>query len=96
MMIKKNCDCFREYENFKDDLIEPKCLCCLCCNKSYQQKLTKKLKKKDFLTHTNFLTMITISLFYYYQKVVILRNIWMIRENSMKKLYLKKKIFIIT
>ena len=48
MMIKKYCDCFLEYENFKDDLIEPKCLCCLCCNKSYQQKLTKKLKKKRF------------------------------------------------
>ena len=24
MMIKKYCDCFLEYENFKDDLIEPK------------------------------------------------------------------------
>ena len=44
MMIKKcktceirykNCDCFLEYTNFKDDLIEYKCL---CCNKSYQQK----------------------------------------------------------
>ena len=31
----KNCDCFLEYTNFKDDLIEYKCL---CCNKSYQQK----------------------------------------------------------
>ena len=26
-------DCFLEYTNFKDDLIEYKCL---CCNKSYQ------------------------------------------------------------
>ena len=34
----KYCDCFLEYANFKDDLIEYKCL---CCNKSYQQKLTK-------------------------------------------------------
>ena len=34
----KYCGCFLEYANFKDDLIEYKCL---CCNKSYQQKLTK-------------------------------------------------------
>ena len=73
----KYCDCFLEYANFKDDLIEYKCL---SCNKSYQQNLTKS-KKKYFLIHTNFLTMITISLFYYYQKVVILRNIWMIKKN---------------
>ena len=24
----KYCDCFLEYTNFKDDLIEYKCLCC--------------------------------------------------------------------
>ena len=29
----KYCDCFLEYINFKDDLIEYKCL---CCNKNYQ------------------------------------------------------------
>ena len=34
----KYCDCFLEYANFKDDLIDYKCL---CCNKSYQQKLKK-------------------------------------------------------
>ena len=28
------CDCFLEYTNLKDDLIE-----CKCCNKNYQQKL---------------------------------------------------------
>ena len=28
----KYCDCFLEYTNFKDGLIEYKCL---CCNKSY-------------------------------------------------------------
>ena len=32
----KYCDCFLEYTNFKDDLIEYKCL---CCNKNYQQKV---------------------------------------------------------
>ena len=31
----KNCECFLEYINFKDDLIEYKCL---CCNKNYQKK----------------------------------------------------------
>ena len=29
----KHCDCFLEYTNFKDDLIEYKCL---SCNKIYQ------------------------------------------------------------
>ena len=28
----KYCNCFLEYMNFKDDIIEYKCL---CCNKSY-------------------------------------------------------------
>ena len=32
----KYCDCFLEYKNFKDDLIEYKCL---CFTKNYQQKL---------------------------------------------------------
>ena len=31
----KVCNCFFEYANFRDDLIEYKCL---CCNKNYQQK----------------------------------------------------------
>ena len=31
----KFCDCFLENTNFKDDLIEYKCL---CCNKNYQRK----------------------------------------------------------
>ena len=34
------CNCFLEYTNFKDDLIEYKCL---CCNKNYQQKFDEKL-----------------------------------------------------
>ena len=37
----KYCDCFLEYINFKDDLIEYKCL---CCNNNYLQ-----------LIHTNFM-----------------------------------------
>ena len=31
----KYCDCFLEYINFKDDLLEYKYL---CCNNNYQQK----------------------------------------------------------
>ena len=38
----KYCDCFLEYANFKDDLIECKSL---CWNKSYQQKFDEKLKE---------------------------------------------------
>ena len=41
----KYCDCFLEYINFKDDLIEYKCL---CCNKNYQQKFDEKLKERFF------------------------------------------------
>ena len=44
----KYCDCFLEYINFKDDLIEYKCL---CCNGSYQCKFDEKLKEWFFNTH---------------------------------------------
>ena len=38
-------DCFLEYTNFKDYLIEYKCL---CCSKSYRRKFDEKLKKQFF------------------------------------------------
>ena len=38
----KCCDCFLEYTNFKDALIEYKCL---YCNKNYQQNVDEKLKE---------------------------------------------------
>ena len=41
-MIKKYCDFFLDYTNFKDDLTEYK------CNKSYQRKFDEKLKEKFF------------------------------------------------
>ena len=44
----KYCDCFLEYRNFKDGLIEYKCL---CCNKSYQRKFDEKLKERFFNTY---------------------------------------------
>ena len=44
----KYCDCFLEYINFKDDLIEHKCS---ICNKNCQIKLDKKLKERFFNTY---------------------------------------------
>ena len=44
----KVCDCFLEYTDFKDDLIEYKYL---CCNKNYQQKFDEKLKERFFNTY---------------------------------------------
>ena len=44
----KYCDCFIEYKNFKDDLIECKWL---CCNKNYQSKFDEKLKERFFNTY---------------------------------------------
>ena len=51
----KYCDCFLEYVNLKDDLIEYKCL---CCNKNYHQQFDEKLKeqfsnKYTFSNHHN-------------------------------------------
>ena len=57
----KYCDCFLEYTNFKDYLIEYKCL---CCNQNYERKFDEKLKERFFI-HIKFLTMITISVYPY-------------------------------
>ena len=81
----KYCNCFLEYTNFQDDLIEDKCL---SCNKKHQRKLDEKLKKKK-----KFLTMITINLFYCCEKVFILMNMQMIGKNSRERHYLKNKDF---
>ena len=45
----KYCDCFFEYTNFKDDLIEYKCL---VCNNNCQIKSDKKLNVRYFNTYT--------------------------------------------
>ena len=39
----KDCDCFFEYENVKDDLTKYKCS---SCNKGFSDKLNEKLRKK--------------------------------------------------
>ena len=44
----KYCDCYLEYINFKDDLIEYKCV---SCNKIYQQKFDEKLKERFLNTY---------------------------------------------
>ena len=44
----KNCDCFPEYLNFKDNLIEHKCL---CQKKNYQKKFDENLKKQFLNTY---------------------------------------------
>ena len=57
----KYCNCFLGYTNFKGDLVEYKRLLCNENCKNCQRKFDEKLKER-FLIHTNFLTMITISL----------------------------------
>ena len=47
----KYCNCFLEYTNFQEELIEYKYL---CCNRNYQQKLDEKLKKQVFNTYKFF------------------------------------------
>ena len=66
----KYCDCFLEYTNVKDDLIEYKCL---FCNDNYKKEFDENLKKLFF--NTNILNMTTISLFHCCKKVFILMNI---------------------
>ena len=43
------------------------------------------LERGAFLIYTNLLTMTSISLFYYCEKVFTLINIWMIWENLIEK-----------
>ena len=87
----KDLDCFLEYTNLKDVLAEYKCL---SLRKNHQQTFDEKLR--ELLIHTSFLTMITISLFYYCENVLTLMNIWMIGKNSMKYHYVKRMIFTAT
>ena len=41
----KDCDCFLEKSNFRDDFIGYKCL---CCNRNYQKNFDESLKKQFF------------------------------------------------
>ena len=98
MMIKKSetcgikcnyCDCFLEQINFKDDLIECKCL---CCNNNYQQKFDEKLKEcffnRKFSNHdkNKFILLLQKSVYPY----KYMDN----GKNSMKHYYLKRKFSV--
>ena len=79
MMIKnmklveyKHCDCFLEYTNFKDNL-------------GLMKKGMMESSRNYFLIHKNFLTMISINLFYCFEKVFTHMNTSMIRKNSTKR-----------
>ena len=71
----KDGDCFLEYTNFRDDLVEYKCL---CCGKNYQKQFDENFEKR-FLT--NFLTMISTRLFYCCKRVFIHTNTRMVGKN---------------
>ena len=45
---QKHCNCCLEYKNFKDDLIDYKCL---ICNKNHQTKFYEKLKERFLNTY---------------------------------------------
>ena len=88
----KDYDCFLEYTNFKDDLIEHKYL---ICNKNWKIKFDEKLKERFFNTykfsnHDNnkFILLLPKDVYpYEYVKVA---------ENSMEHHYVKKEILIVT
>ena len=87
--IKYNdCDCFFEYTNFKDNLIEYKCL---CYNKNYQKMFGENLKNRFFKTYkyskhdiNTFILLLTNT------------NISMIGKHLVKLYYVKKKISLVT
>ena len=77
------CDCFLKYANFKDSLIEYKCL---SCNKSYERTFNEKLKERYFNTyifsnHHNKKFIFLLQKGAYPYKYI---NIWMIGKNSIK------------
>ena len=87
----KYCDCFLEYTNFKDELIEYKCL---RCNQNYQHKFDEKLRERFFNTY-KFSNNDSNNFILCCKKVFNLINIWMIGKNLMKCHYLKKKNFTV-
>ena len=82
-----------QYTNLKDNFIKYKCL---CCNKNYQKKFDKKLNERFFNRWEFSLTLISKSLFYCCEKVFTHVNAWMIKKNSLKHHYVKKKTFLVT
>ena len=70
----KDCDCFLEYENVKDNSINYKCP---SFNKGYSKKLHEEFSKINSRTHLSFLIIISINLFCCWKKVFTLMSIWM-------------------
>ena len=73
----KDCECFLEYTNCKDNLIEYKCL---CSRKNYQKSFHKNLKKRVFNT-CKFSNYDINKFILLLRKGFILMNIWMIENN---------------
>ena len=92
MLLREIGHLFLEYTNFKDNLIEYKCL---CFNKNYKNEFDQHLKKQFFNTwkFSNLDINKFISLM---QKVFTSMYIWMIGKNLTKLYYLKKKILTVT
>ena len=92
---KKNCECFLEYTNVKDNLIKYKCL---YCNKNYQKKFDENLKKRFFIVYT-FSNHDINKFILLLQKDVCpyeYMDDWEKRVNIFLQHYLKKKIFTVT
>ena len=76
----KDCKCCLEYTNFKEYLIQYKCL---CCNKNYQKKFDENLKKQ---IHKNFLTILMqlVLITFYIQKYLHLLSYHPLKFGSLK------------
>ena len=83
---------FLEHTNFKDDLIEHKCL---CCNKHYQHKFDKKLWERFFNTY-KFSSLENNKFILPLCKGVYPYEYMDDCEKVMKHHYLEKKIFTVT
>ena len=85
-MIYKNYECFLEYTNLGIISVV------LGCNKGYQKKFHNN-SKKQFLIHSNILTMIPINSFYCSKIVFTVMNIWMTGKIFSKDSLPKKEDF---
>ena len=82
----KDCECYLEYANVKDDFLIYKCS---FCNKNYQKKFDEDLKQGFGSTYK-----FSDYDIFCCEKVFINMSTGMIGKNSMKHHYLKNKIFI--
>ena len=83
--------CYNEYTNFKDVLIEFKCL---CCNKNYQKRFDENLKKK-FANTYKFAIQYINKLISLLQKSFYPHEYIDHERNSMRHHYQKRMVFIV-